>query len=97
MSDEYLPPGVTHIDGVCYAGPFRDRAGDEKLAASFGVISIQRDICDGQRGYLVTHANGARCFHFRLNTAIPEILKALGHGEDRDVMVIGEPDVLNAW
>jgi hypothetical protein len=77
--------------------PFSDREAEQALAANYGAVSLQRSVVDGQKGYTVTHANGVRCFHFRLSTAIPEMLAALGHSEDRDVMVIGEPEQGNAW
>ena len=97
QNEEYLPPGVVSLGSGMYAAPFRDREADIAIAKSFGEYQIRRDICDGQRGYLVTHPSGSKCFHFRLGSALREIMRGLGHGEDRDLMVIGEPDVLNAW
>jgi hypothetical protein len=78
-----------HID-------FADRDAERALCEHYGGYKLERTICDGQKGYGVTHPNGVRCFHYRLNTAIREMLKGLGHGDDREVIVIGEPEVGNA-
>jgi hypothetical protein len=56
----------------------------------FDAVAIQRSIVDGQRGYTVTLANGISCFHFKLENAFREMLKLLGHAEDREIMVFGD-------
>lgn len=76
---------------------FADRDAEKALCEHYGKFTLERSIVDGQKGYTVTWPNGVRCFHYRLNTAIREILKGLGHGEDREVLVVGEPEVGNAW
>lgn len=78
-------------------GPCTDRAAERALASHYGTFSIERSIVDGQKGYTVIHPNGCRCFHFRLGTAFREILRGIGHQDDREIMVIGEPETGNAW
>ena len=80
-----------------HSTPWRDTAADQELAESLGVFAVSRAICDGQRGYLVTNALGVRCFHYRLGIAFRQMLCGLGHGEDRDIMVVGEPEEGNCW
>lgn len=79
------------------SGEFADRNAEIALANHYGVIGFERSVVDGQAGYTVTLHSGTKFFHFRLGTAIRQMLIALGHGEDRDVLVIGEPEVGNAW
>ena len=76
---------------------FADRDAEEALAKAYGKVSLERYICDGQKGYLVTYPSGSKIFHYRLNTAIRSMLKQLGHSDDREIIVIGEPEEGNAW
>lgn len=66
------------------------------MSEEFELISISRSICDDNHGYTVTLPNGVKCFHFRLEKALHQVTKHLGHN-DREVMVIGEPEVGAAW
>jgi len=67
------------------------------MAETFEQVSICRAICDGQRGYTVTFPNGVMSFSFSLSAAFREVLHVLGHAQDRDIMVLGEPEQGNVW
>ena len=76
---------------------WRDPDADRKLCEQLGVVGIERAICDGQRGYAVTTAHGVKIFYFRLGDALRFVLLSLGHSNDRDLFILGEPDTGNCW
>lgn len=76
---------------------FADRNAEKALCEHYGSYSLCRSICDGQKGYSVKYPDGMSIFHFRLDSALRTILRGLGHAEDRDIIVIGEPETGNAW
>lgn len=78
-------------------GDFRDVKADKALAEHYGTVGCQRAVVDGQRGYTVIAPNGVKCFHFRLGDALQQVVRLLGHGDDRDVMIVGEPEKGNCW
>lgn len=67
------------------------------MGDEFGVVSISRSICDGQRGYTTTYPNGCKIFRFKLSEALSEVVAALGHKSDREILVIGTSDEGNEW
>lgn len=75
----------------------RDRKAAEALCDYYGQVSLCRSIVDGQRGYTVVLGNGARVFNDRLGDAMRLVARAIGHGEDRDIMVVGEPEEGSKW
>lgn len=75
----------------------RDRKADIALAEWYGEVKLYRSVVDGQRGYTVETAGGVKCFVYRLGTAFRMMAEQLGHGEDRDILVVGEPEGGNAW
>lgn len=80
------------------SGPYRDRAKDQALADSFGTVSIRRSIVEGQRGYTVSCTEwSAPLFCFTLRDAFGRILNQLGHGNDREMMILGEDKIGNQW
>jgi len=81
------------------AASFRNYEADIALCEHYGKSSIERSIVDGQRGYRVTLPNGVRCFHFKLGSALRQMLEMLGHAEDRDLILMGDenPNGGNVW
>jgi len=67
------------------------------MAEHFETFSVCRAICDGQRGYSVTLPNGVVSFNFSLQATFRELMRLLGHANDRDVLVVGEPEEGNVW
>jgi hypothetical protein len=75
----------------------RNREADKALADYYGTCSIRRDVVGGQRGYTVTLPNGIRKFENSIGNAFRLQMRALGHSEDRDVLVIGDPENHSSW
>ncbi len=69
------------------------------MSENFEVAGICRSIVDGQRGYTVIRENTVRVFHFSLELALRDVMKVLGHADDRDLIVMGEhrPEGGNVW
>lgn len=79
------------------AAELREMKAHRALADHYGSVEIERAVEGTAHGYRTTLDNGTTVFVRSLGTALRMIVEQLGHGEDREVLVLGEPEEGESW